>query len=154
LVIGEFALSLVLLTGAGLMIATFVKLIRTDPGFNPRGVLTMQFWLNGSKYQSTPEVTAFYQAVEARIASLPGVESVGIVAAGLPLERGGHASVKIAGPNESDWRPCDYREASPDYFRAMGIALRLGRSIMETDTDKASLVAVINEAFAQKYLAG
>lgn len=153
LVIGEFALSLVLLTGAGLMIATFIKLMRTDPGFNPRGVLTAQFWLNGSKYRSTPEVTTFYRAVEQRITSLPGVESVGIVAAGLPLERGGHNAVKIAGPN-SEWQPCDYREASPDYFHAMGIALRAGRGILESDTQNSSQVAVVNEAFAQKYFAG
>ena len=154
LVIGEFALSLVLLTGAGLMIASFIKLMRTGPGFDPNGVLTMQFWLNGSKYHSTQEVTAFYRAVEARIASLPSVESVGIVAAGLPLERGGHSRVRIAGPHQSEWRPCDYREASPNYFHAMGIALRSGRSILETDTENSSQVAVVNEAFVQNYLAG
>lgn len=154
LVIGEFALSLVLLTGAGLMIATFIKLMRTDPGFNPRGVLAAQFWLNGSKYRSTPEVTTFYRAVEQRIASLPGVESAGIVVVGLPLERGGHNSVRIAGTKESDWRPCDYREASSNYFRAMGIALRAGRGILESDTENSTQVAVVNEAFAQKYFAG
>ena len=154
LVIGEFALSLVLLTGAGLMITTFTKLMRVDPGFDPHGGLTMQFWLNGSNYHSTPEISAFYRAVELRIASLPGVEAVGIVAAGLPLERGGHSSVKIAGPNQSEWQPCDYREASPNYFRAMGIALRGGRGILETDTADSSQVVVVNEAFAQKYFAG
>ena len=154
LVIGEFALSLVLLTGAGLMIATFIKLTRTDPGFSPRGVLTMQFWLNGSKYHSTPEVTRFYRAVKERIASLPGVESVGFVVAGLPLERGGHGGVRIAGANQSEWRPCDYREASPDYFRAMGIALRAGRGILESDTENSNPVAVVNEVFARTYFAG
>jgi len=91
LVIAEFALSLVLLMGAGLMIATFAKLMSTDPGFDPHGVLTMQFWLNGSKYHSTPEIMTFYGAVGQRIASLPGVEAIGFAAAGLPLERGGIA---------------------------------------------------------------
>src|SRR5215467_1347450 len=154
LVIGEFAMSLVLLTGAGLMIATFAKLMRMDPGFNPHGVLTMQFWLNGSKYHSTPEVTAFYRGVEQRIVSLPGVEAVGVVAAGLPLERGGHGGVRIAGPYQSEWQPCDYREASANYFRAMGIALRRGRGILETDTATSSQVVVVNEAFEQKYFPG
>ena len=154
LVIGEFALSLVLLTGAGLMIATFVKLMRTDPGFNPHGVLTMQFWLNGSKYRSTSEITTFYRAIEHQIGTLPGVEAVGIVAAGLPLERGGHGVVRIAGLQQSEWRPCDYRESSSNYFRAMGIALHLGRGILETDTENSSQVVVVNEAFAQKYFAG
>ena len=154
LVIGEFALSLVLLIEAGLMIATFAKLISTDPGFNPRGVLTMQFWLNGSRYHSTPEIKTFYRAVEQRIGSMPGVEAVGMVAAGLPLERGGHASVRIAGEQQSEWRPCDYREASGNYFRAIGIALRQGRGILETDTETSSQVAVVNEAFRQKYFSG
>lgn len=151
LVIGEFALSLVLLAGAGLMIATFAKLMSTDPGFDLHGVLTMPFWLNGSKYHSTAEVTTFYRAVEQRIASLPGVKAVGIVAAGLPLERGGHGAVRIAGSGQSDWRPCDYREASSSYFPAMGMALRQGRGILETDTETSNPVVVVNEAFAQKH---
>jgi putative ABC transport system permease protein len=154
LVVGELALSLVLLTGAGLMIATFAKLMTIDPGFNPHGVLAMQFWLNGSNYHSTPETSAFYRTVEERIASLPGVEAVGIVAAGLPLERGGHGGVRIAGHNQSEWRPCDYREASANYFHAMGIALRRGRGLLETDTATSSQVVVVNEAFEQKYFAG
>jgi predicted permease len=151
LVIGEFALCLVLLTGAGLMIATFAKLMSTDPGFNPHGVLTMQFWLNGSKYRSTAAITTFYRGVEQRIAALPGVEAVGIVAAGLPLERGGHDSVRIAGLNQPQWVPADYREASANYFRAMGILLQEGRGILETDTENSNQVVVVNEALAQKY---
>ena len=151
LVIGEFALSLVLLAGAGLMIATFAKLMSTDPGFDPHGVLTMPFWLNGSKYHSIAEMTTFYRTVEQRIASLPGIKAVGIVAAGLPLERGGHGAVRIAGSSGSDWRPCDYREATPSYFPAMGIALRQGRGVLETDLETSNPVVVVNEAFVQKY---
>lgn len=154
LVIGEFALSLVLLAGAGLMIATFAKLMSTDPGFDPHGVLTMPFWLNGSKYHSTAEMTTFYRAVEHRIESLPGVKAVGVVAAGLPLERGGHSAVRIAGSGQSDWQPCDYREATPSYFPAMGMALRQGRGILETNTEASNPVVVVNDAFAQKYFSG
>ncbi|HKW61524.1 MAG TPA: ABC transporter permease [Candidatus Acidoferrum sp.] len=154
LVVGEFALSLVLLTGAGLMIATFAKLMSVNPGFDPHNVVSMQFWLNGSKYHSTPEITTFYRDVERRIGSLPGVEAVGIVAAGLPLERGGHSAVKIAGEQQPEWKPCDYREASPDYFRAMGIVLHRGRGILETDTATSNQVVVVNDAFVQQYLAG
>src|SRR5207249_2122760 len=60
----------------------------------------------------------------------------------------------IAGPQQSEWRPCDYRESSSNYFRAMGIALHLGRGILETDTENSSQVVVVNEAFAQKYFSG
>jgi len=151
LVISEFALSLVLLTGAGLMIATFAKLMNTNPGFDAHHVLTMQFWLDGSKYNSTPEIMRFYRAVEQRIEGLPGVNAEGVVAAGLPLERGGNNGVRILGPKESEWISMNYREITPDYFRAIGTALRQGREFTQTDAETSSSVVIINEAAARKY---
>src|SRR6266852_174320 len=151
LVIGEFALSLVLLTGAGLMIATFAKLINTSPGFDPHHVLTMQFWMTGSKYNSTPEIMRFYRGIEQRIEALPGVSAAGIVAAGLPLERGGNNGVRIAGPKESEWINMDYREITPGYFRAVGTMLKQGREFTEADSQGSHFVVIINEAAARKY---
>src|SRR5260370_11331928 len=116
LVIVEFALSLVLLTGAGLLIATFAKLLNTNPGFDSHHVLTLQFWLTGSKYNSAPEIMRFYRAVEQRIAGLPGVTAAGVIAAGLPLERGGNNGVRIAGLKKSKWISMDYREITPGYL--------------------------------------
>jgi putative ABC transport system permease protein len=154
LIIGEFAMSLVLLTGAGLLIATFARLMNTNPGFDPHPVLAMRLWLVGSNYHSTAEIANFYRTVERRISSLPGVQAVGIVAAGLPLERGGNSSVKIVEAKQSDWLPCKYREASPNYFRAMGITLLSGREILETDTESSNRVVVVSESFAKRYFAG
>ena len=151
LVIGEFALSLVLLTGAGLMIATFGRLMNTSPGFDHHHVLTMQFWMTGSKYNSTPEIMNFYRAVEQRIQALPGVTAAGVVAAGLPLERGGNNGVRIAGPKESEWISMDYREITPGYFQTIGTPLKQGRGITEADSEASSSVVVINEAAARKY---
>src|SRR5260221_238502 len=96
LVVAEFAMSLVLLTGAGLMIATFSKLLHTDPGFNPRPILSMQYWLVGSKYNSTAEIDTFNRALIQRLQSLPGVEAASVIAAGLPLDRGGNNGVPHA----------------------------------------------------------
>jgi putative ABC transport system permease protein len=154
LVIGEFALSLVLLTGAGLMIATFEKLMNTNPGFDLHHVLTMQFWLTGSKYNSTPEIMRFYRAVEQRIEALPGVTVAGIVGAGLPLERGGNNGVRIAGPKESEWISMDYREITPGYFSAIGTALKQGRGFTEADSETSNSVVIINEAATRKYFPG
>jgi putative ABC transport system permease protein len=154
LVVGEFAMSLVLLTGAGLMIATFSKLLRTDPGFDPHRILSMQFWLVGSKYNSTSQVDGFYRALLQRVQSVPGVEAAAVVAAGLPLERGGNNGVQIAGSKESDWSNADYREITPGYFQAMGIALKQGRLLSDADSDSANRVVIINEAFARKHLPG
>jgi putative ABC transport system permease protein len=151
LVIGELALSLVLLTGAGLLIATFGKLLNTNPGFDPHHVLTMQFWMTGSKYGSTPEVMTFYRAVEQRIQALPGVTAAGVVAAGLPLERGGNNGVRIAGPKESEWINMDYREITPAYFRAVGTMLKQGREFTEADSEGSHSVVIINETTARKY---
>ncbi len=151
LVIGELALSLVLLTGAGLMIATFEKLLNTSPGFDPHHVLTMQFWMTGSKYNSTPEIMRFYHGIEQRIEGLPGVTGAGVVAAGLPLERGGNNGVRIAGPKESEWINMDYREITPGYFQAVGTALKQGRGFTEADSEGSHSVVIINEAAARKY---
>ena len=151
LVIGELALSLVLLTGAGLMIATFERLMNTSPGFDPHHLLTMQFWMTGSKYASAPEVMKFYRAVEQRIEGLPGVTAGGVVAAGLPLERGGNNGVRIAGAKESEWINMDYREITPGYFQSIGTPLKQGRGITEADSEVSNPVVVINEAAARKY---
>ena len=153
LVIAEFSMSLVLLTGAGLMIATFSRLLHTDPGFNPRPVLSMPYWLIGSKYNSTVEIDTFNRALIQRLESLPGVEAVGVIAAGLPLERGGNNGVKIAGQKNSDWS-ADYREITPAYFAAMGIPVRQGRAFSDSDSDTASRVVIVNEAFAREHFPG
>ena len=154
LVAGEFALSLVLLTGAGLMIATFAKLISTNPGFDQRHVLTMQFWLTGSKYNSTPSIVNFYRAVEQRIKRLPGVKGVGIVAAGLPLERGGRKGFAIAGPKEPESINANYREISPGYFAALAVSLELGRTFSEADSATSHPVVIVNESLARRYFRG
>jgi putative ABC transport system permease protein len=151
LVVGEFAVSLVLLTGAGLMIATFSRLLHTDPGFNPHPVLSMQFWMIGSRYTSTPQVQNFNQSLIARLESIPGVEAAGVVAAGLPLQRGGNNGIKLIGSTDTEWHSVDYREITPGYFRAMGISLRDGRSFSEADSNANARVAIVNESFARQF---
>ena len=150
-VAGELAISVVLLSGTGLLVHTFATLVRTDPGFDPHHVLSMQFWLNGTKYNSTPETANFYQAIIQRLEALPGVRAAGIVAAGLPLERGGNLAAKIGGPNAAEWIGANYREISPSYFNAVGVSLRQGRFFTDSDSDKSNNVAIINEALALRY---
>ena len=151
LVVGEFAVSLVLLTGAGLMIATFSRLLHTDPGFNPHPVLSMQFWMVGSRYTSTAQVENFNHALIARLESTPGVEAAGVVSAGLPLERGGNNGIKLIGSSDTEWHSVDYREITPGYFRAMGIAMRDGRNFSDADTGAAARVTIVNESFARQF---
>jgi putative ABC transport system permease protein len=152
LIVGEFAISLVLLTGAGLMIVTFSKLIHSDPGFNPQRMLSVQFWLIGSKYDSSARIEAFNRAVVHRLEAIPGVGSAAVVAAGLPLERGGNNGVRL--PNSSEGYNVDYREISPGFFRAMGIPLLEGRVFSEADSETASKVVIVNQAFVREFFAG
>jgi putative ABC transport system permease protein len=154
LIIGEFAISLVLLTGAGLMIATFSKLLHTNPGFNPHPVLSMQFWLIGSKYDSSAKIDAFNREVVQRLEALPGVQGVGIIAAGMPLQRGGNNGVGIPGPNGTQMFSTDYREITPGYFRALDIPLKQGRVFGDTDSSESAKVTIVNESFARKHFAG
>jgi putative ABC transport system permease protein len=149
LIVGEFAISLVLLTGAGLMIATFSKLIHSDPGFNPQRMLAVQFWLIGSKYDSTAQIEAFNRAAVQRLEALPEVDSAAIVAAGLPLERGGNNGVHM--PNSAEFYSVDYREITPGFFRAMGIPLRQGRVFSEADSETANKVVIVNQAFVREH---
>jgi putative ABC transport system permease protein len=149
LIVGEFAISLVLLTGAGLMIATFSKLLHSDPGFNPQRILSVQFWLIGSKYDSTAQMESFNRAVVQRLEALPGVDAAAVIAAGLPLERGGNNGVRM--PNAPDWYSVDYREITPGFFRAMGIPLDQGRVFSEADSETASKVVIVNQAFRREH---
>jgi putative ABC transport system permease protein len=151
LVVGEFAISLVLLTGAGLMIATFSKLLHTDPGFNPHRILSVQFWLIGSKYDSAAQIESFNRAVVQRLEALPGIDAAAVVAAGLPLERGGNNGVRM--PNSEKWYSVDYREITPGFFRAMGIPLRQGRVFSDMDSETANKVVIVNQAFAREHFA-
>ncbi|MGB7284659.1 MAG: ABC transporter permease [Candidatus Acidiferrum sp.] len=152
LVVGEFAISVILLTGAGLMIATFSKLLHTDPGFNPHRILSAQFWLIGSNYNSESQIATFDRAVVQRLESIPGVESAAVVAAGLPLERGGNNGVRM--PNSPDWYSVDYREITPGFFRALSIPLRQGRAFSESDSETADKVVIVNQAFVREHFPG
>jgi len=148
---GEVALSLVLLVGSGLLIETFTNLLRTDPGFDPRHVLSLQIWTTGSRYKSGGSLANFYKNVVRRIEAIPGVESAAVVAAGLPLERGGNVGVQIEGRKDSQWYSIDYREITPEYFRTLGVPLRQGRLFSEADSMDVHKVVIINAAFARRH---
>jgi|HubBroStandDraft_6_1064221.scaffolds.fasta_scaffold00121_17 putative ABC transport system permease protein len=148
LVVAEIGLALMLLTGAVLLTETFWRVLRTDPGFNPSHVLSMQVWLNGSKYDSTETVANFYDDVLQRIQHLPGVQSAAVIAAGLPLERGGNMPVEIPGRATPDGY--GFRMVTPEYFRTMGIPLKAGRFIDVGDNPHGGAVAVVSESLAKR----
>jgi len=149
LIIGEFALSVILLTGAGLMIATFSKLLHTDPGFNPHHILSAQFWVIGSNYNSESQIATFDRAIVQRLEAIPGVDAASVVAAGLPLERGGNNGVRL--PGSEKWYSVDYREITPGFFQTLGIPLRQGRTFSEADSEMGAKVVIVNQAFVREH---
>jgi len=148
LVVGEIALSLVLLVGAGLLIQTFARLIGTDPGFNPQGLVAAEIWLTGTRYDSTPAIAGFYRDLTARLEALPGVTSAAVVEAGLPLQRGGNATVEI--PGQQRWS-IDYRSITPGFFRTLGTPVIDGRDFTAADAAGAPPVVIVNESFARRH---
>lgn len=154
IIVAETALSLMLLTGAGLMIRSLFNLLRVNPGFNVQSVLTARLPLPAYRVPDKKQQPAYYTEMLKRVQSLPGVRSAGLVTV-LPLT-GGEALISITSDREGEELTFHsaFRAVSPDYFRALGIPAVLGRVFTEADTADAPRVAVVNEALARKMWPG
>jgi predicted permease len=152
LVVGEIALSLVLLVGAGLLLRTVANLVRTDPGFDRRHVIAAEFWLAGSHYDSTAAIAGLYDRLRERLAMSPGVRSAAVIEAGIPLVRGGNMSAAVNGQYVN--ATINYRTVTPQYFETMAIPLKRGRPFSAGDVQRAEAVAIVSESFARRFLDG
>jgi putative ABC transport system permease protein len=154
LVISEFALSLVLLIGAGLMVKSLLRLQDVKPGFEPANVMTMRVALPATKYENFKQSEAFFEQLFDRLAARPEVESVGAINL-LPFGgSGGDRSFSIqdqptpAGQARPDEQ---VRFVSPNYFHTMQIPLLGGRDFTRRDLPDTPPVAIVNSAFARKF---
>lgn len=150
LVIGEVALTLTLLVGAGLLIQSFRKVLQIDPGFKAQNLLTMQVSVNNPDGN---QVVAFFSQLQENVRQLPGVKSVAI-SNGLPLGGANHPTFFIQGrplPEKGKEPGAVRYTVSPDYFQTMGIELIKGRVFTPQDTATTPLVVVIDEALAQHF---
>jgi putative ABC transport system permease protein len=154
LVVFEVALSLMLLVGAGLLARSFLSLLRTNPGFNPDNVLTMNLVLPVAKYKEQAQRAAFYNDLVQRVKAYPGVESAAAVNY-LPLggsnSSDGYLIEGVPEPAAGQENEGRYRVATPDYFRTMGIPLVRGRGFSDQDKAGAPRVAIVNETLARKH---
>ncbi|HEY1340622.1 MAG TPA: FtsX-like permease family protein, partial [Bryobacteraceae bacterium] len=153
LIVGELALSLVLLAGAGLMIQTFWRLSRFDSGFDAARVLTVRNSLRGPEYATPAARRNHFARAAEKLAQLPGVESVSAISFPVPLT--GLVGARFIRPN----RPVEPGHEStavplivlPRYFETMGIPVVEGRGISEADTADSPTVAVISKTLARRY---
>jgi putative ABC transport system permease protein len=157
LVVGQVALSMVLLIGAALLLRSLARLRTTDPGFQPANVLTMKIALPPTRYDTSQRKAAFFDALAARAAGVPGVRSAA-VARSLPTIPALFSNVQVEGQPQlppSEQPTAQLQSVTPGYFDAMGIPLRKGRGFSEQDNARdAPPVIVVNESFARKFWPG
>ncbi len=155
LVVVEVALSLVLLIGAGLMIRSFIKILNTDPGFNPDNAMALDIVLPQGRYTQPEERVNLYQGLLQRVASLPGVAAAGLTS-GVPPGGWGRGLFQIVGQpalSPSEQPRAGAVVTSPGYFAAVGTPLRAGRLLSAQDDAQAPRVVLVNEALARRYFA-
>lgn len=156
LVIGQVALSLLLLIGAGLLLRSFIGLLRVDPGFDPEKVLTMNVSLPTVKYAKPEQQIAFFDEMLRRVSSLPGVRNAAISAA-LPLSWKRITPVLPEGQPDIPLpqRPfIDIEAISPEWFQTMRVPLRAGREFTAADNNRSPKVVIVNETFARHFWSG
>ena len=138
MVVSEFAFTLVLLVGAGLFLRSFIRIIETDPGFNPSQTLAFDLSFPDTKYPENKDRFRFIKELNGRLAALPGVGSVG-ASSSLPFSLRGRTEQvsRMDKPPRTDYvAACDW--VSGDYFSAVGIQLLRGRTITEADNQEGT----------------
>jgi putative ABC transport system permease protein len=152
LVIAEFALAVMLLTGAGLLIRSYVAVESVELGFEPQHVLTLHIAMPGL---NEARRSAFYSAMMDRARALPGVQAVGAIddlfELGPPDKRGLRAIEGRSVDSPDQWTALNWKTVSGDYFPAMGTPLLKGRFFNDQDGPDSPVVAIIDESMARRY---
>jgi len=150
LAVAEIALSLILLVGSGLLVKSFGRLLRVDPGFDASGLLVFNLGLPPTSLVSQQD--DFYRQVVERLRQLPGVRSAAAVSR-LPLT-GGNSDRSFQLPGNDRNYQADIRISTPGYFEAMKIPLLKGRVFTDADSQSSALVAVVNDVLARSVFPG
>lgn len=156
LVMTEIALAVVLLVGAGLLMKSLLRLLQTDPGFNPQNVLTMTAVLPAAKYNEVNSQINFQDQLRERIKALPGVIDEGTVNI-LPLQAGNTTRVNVEGdpiPPPGQELEANIRTVSESYFQTLGVPLISGRMFDSHDNAATGPVVIIGKMMADRIFAG
>ena len=157
LVVAEVALAFVLLSGAGLLIRSFLKLQKEETGFDSSNVITAYLPISPKRFHTADEFKLYLRQITDAVGTVPGVRDVALTSA-LPMRGWGYGLwFQIVGTKVVDTanRPvCFFKMVGPTYFRTLGMRLTQGRLLSEHDVKGAPPVAVINETMAKKYFPG
>ncbi len=152
LVVTEIALALMLLSGGGLLMNSFLRLSRVWPGFEEKNLLTANLFLPPNRYQDA-QIAPFFDRVLERVRAIPGVESAAVVNT-LPLSGGAATDFVVEGqpaPTAGDEPSADIRVVAGDYFTTMRIPLLHGRWFDAHDLETSMKVMVVNQTMAERY---
>lgn len=156
LVVGEIAMAVVLLVGAGLMMKSLLRLMQTNVGFNTENLLTMSIVLSPPKYREANQVSSFYTQLSERVRSLPGVVGAGTVDI-LPLQGGNTTRFNVDGdslPPPGKETEANVRVVNEHYFQTIGVPLIAGRTFDERDQNNSPPVVIIGKTIADRLFAG
>ena len=153
LVVGEVALAMILLAGAGLLLRSFAQLLAIDPGFDPEGVVIARLSLPKARYAKPEEMNIFHDRLRPLLQALPGVETAGFISIS-PMS----GTLGSADFWDADHPPADpnaveaahYRVVGPGCFEALGMRLVRGRGFEPTDDARAPLVVIVNRTLAER----
>ena len=154
LIVSEVALAFVLLTGAGLLIRSFERLLNVDAGFDSTNVITMQMPMSAEQNTDPVRLTNYMDQVAANVEAVPGVRDASFASVfplegwsdGMPFQIVGHAFVDVS------HRPgCSFKTISPSYFHALGMKLLEGRALSDSDRANTTPVTVVNETMVKRY---
>ncbi len=153
-VVSQVALSLVLLIGTGLLVRSFAGLVTVNPGFDPHGLISLEYRLPANRYSDPAAQAEFHRRVAEAASALPGVTSAAVVS-GLPFSGNGRLTV-VAIPGQADPLPGEEAKAmanriSPRYFETMGIPLLAGRGFTDADSADSPRVTLVNQTLARKF---
>lgn len=153
LVVAEVALGVVLLVGAGLLLRTFLNLRQLDPGFNPEHLTTASVSLQDARYQTSASVVQLVDQTLERLRARPGVEAAS-VSLGLPYQRLLNMGARFSDDAPDSGFPTNVSYASPGFFETLGMKVRRGRALLDTDRADTAPILVVNETFARVFSKG
>jgi len=151
LLVGQVAMVTALLFAAGLLVRSYGHLAGLDPGFNPTGVLAVQFSMDDARYAEAVSMERLFNESLEGIRGIPGVTSAA-VSLTLPYERAVNLWCRVPGDVEKDGHMTNAVYVTPGFFQALEIPLLQGRPIEDADREGASRVVVANQAFVARYL--